>query len=87
MGYKIKHYGSKSIALNYRLNIEGIVIETCIGIICTIFAISGYKSEMILLFLPTAIVAVTCFLLVLHSLYLYVSSIFVRKSPEIVGRK
>jgi hypothetical protein len=45
-----------------------------VGIICGGFSYVGYQAELILLFIPTGLVAVMCLLSIIYSVYLFIHS-------------
>ncbi|WP_246601244.1 hypothetical protein [Alteromonas antoniana] len=64
---KINHY-ARPIDSDYSLPWESLLIEGAICIICSVMAIAGYKSGVVLMFAPAGFVAVICGLLVIYTL-------------------
>ncbi|MCF6457382.1 hypothetical protein [Pseudoalteromonas sp. MMG024] len=73
MGLKVNIYSAKTTSSSYSLDIETLSIEFAIGIICTVIAIAGYQSQLLLIFIPFLIIAVACFSLISYNLYQYFS--------------
>lgn len=73
LGLKVNIYSAKTTSSSYSLDIETLSIEFAIGIICTVIAIAGYQSQLLLIFIPFLIIAVACFSLISYNLYQYFS--------------
>ncbi len=74
MGFKFNHYAAKTIEPKYMMDIELFAMELLFAIISTIFSIGGFKAQVPQLAFPCAIVAVTCYALIIYSIYLFISS-------------
>jgi hypothetical protein len=72
VAYKFKHY-ARPVDNNARNNFEGLLIELSIGLICAGFAYFTY-NEIVVLFISTALIAVVCFLLTIHNIYLMIQN-------------
>lgn len=70
MGYKVRHYAANTPGGNHKLNIEAIILELSFGAIAAVFAFGGWEAGMVLLAIPCTFVALACFYLVVHSVYL-----------------
>lgn len=64
---KINHY-ARPIDSDYSLPWESLLIEGAICIICSVMAVAGYQSDVVLMFAPAGIVAAICALLVIYTL-------------------
>ncbi len=64
---KINHYAGP-IDRDYSLPWESLLIEGAICIICSVMAIAGYKSGVVLMFAPAGFVAAICALLVIYTM-------------------
>ncbi len=64
---KINHY-ARPIDTDYALPWESLLIEGAICIICSVMAVTGYQSGVVLMFAPAAVVAGICGLLVIYTL-------------------
>jgi hypothetical protein len=82
MGIKVNHYAAKTIVLNTQFNSEAFIIELFVGIVLTIMAIGGYKSGLLLLWLPCGIIAAACFFAVLYSTYRFMSDKITNKNKN-----
>lgn len=71
MGFKVNHYAAKTIQRSYTMQLETVLIELVIGIICSVIAVAGYKAAVWLIFLPSLIISIVCFLLIVTSLYFW----------------
>ncbi|ALS99956.1 hypothetical protein [Lacimicrobium alkaliphilum] len=72
MSYKVNHYAAKTTKPAYMLNIEMFALEAIFGVITTIFSIGGFKAQVPQLAFPCAIVALVCWGLIAHSIYLLI---------------
>ncbi|WP_462179327.1 hypothetical protein [Pseudoalteromonas gelatinilytica] len=61
MGFKVKHYATKTVAANSSLEWELILTELIIGSLCAAFAKVGYDATMLLIFIPNLVIALVCF--------------------------
>ena len=61
MGFKVKHYATKTVAANSSLEWELILTELIIGSLCAAFAKVGYDASMLLIFIPNLVIALVCF--------------------------
>jgi ABC-type polysaccharide/polyol phosphate export permease len=68
MGFKVNFF-ARPIDSNYRLAWESFLIEFSLFVICTIMAIYGWNNGSLLMAVPAAVVAVSCFGLVIYSLF------------------
>ena len=73
LGLKVNMYSAKTTSSSYTLDIETLSIEFAIGTICTVIAIAGYQSQLLLIFIPFLIIAIACFSLILYNIYQYFS--------------
>ena len=67
MPFKVKHY-AQPINTNVKSATEAAVIEFAIGCICAVFAYFT-RDIIIQLYISMTILAVACFLLTLHNIY------------------
>ncbi|WP_105174960.1 hypothetical protein [Pseudoalteromonas sp. T1lg122] len=61
MGFKVKHYATKTVAANSSLEWELILTELIIGSLCAAFAKVSYDATMLLIFIPNLVIALVCF--------------------------
>lgn len=73
MSYKVNMYSAKTTSSVYSLDIETLSIEFVIGSICAVLAVAGYKSQLLLVFVPGLLLAIACFSLISYSIYQYIS--------------
>ncbi|UAA39898.1 hypothetical protein KIH87_05970 [Paraneptunicella aestuarii] len=63
----------------YPLNIEAFALEAIIGVISAIFAVGGFHAQIPQIAIPCAVVAIACWGLVIHSIYMVFRSRRARK--------
>ncbi|TRX56834.1 hypothetical protein [Thalassomonas sp. M1454] len=68
---KMKHYAQPNDHLT-GFRFDNFLLEIFAGIICSVFAVAGYKAGILLLFIPTGLVALICIVLVIHTIYSFV---------------
>lgn len=71
MPIKVKHYAAKTISANNSLEWELLLSEFLVGSICGVLAYMGFKASVLLIFIPNLIISVSCFLMIIFSVFLY----------------
>ena len=66
---KVKHYGARTININYAIDWEQFITEIFIAFLLAVFAYMGYAGKMPLLLFPCAIGSGVCFFISLRTLY------------------
>lgn len=66
--------GGRHLKVNHIKHDSGFVfdsffLEVAGAMVCTVFAIMGYHAQLVLLFVPTGLVALGCYCLIIHALY------------------
>ncbi|MEP0355999.1 MAG: hypothetical protein ABJH06_01815 [Paraglaciecola sp.] len=82
MSIKVNHYAAKTIEPSYYLNFEALVIEFSVAVILGIMAIGGYNTGLWVVWVPCGAISACCVVLVLYSLYNYVSDKLNRKKVD-----
>ncbi|KZN56573.1 MULTISPECIES: hypothetical protein [Pseudoalteromonas] len=72
MGFKVNHYAAKTISRTHTVDWELISIELIIGVICIVLAVVGFKANMLLIFIPAALISFLCLVGIVYSLYFYI---------------
>jgi len=73
VSYKVNMYSAKTTSSAYSLDIETLTIEFVIGSICAVLALAGYKSQMLLIFIPGLLLSIACFSLISYSIWQYIT--------------
>jgi hypothetical protein len=58
---------------DYQLDWESILIELSLGIICSVMAVYGRNTGMVIMAYPSGLVALMCFGLVAYSLITFIT--------------
>lgn len=72
MSYKFKFF-PRPIESNINTSIEGFILELFVGIICGGFALYGYETGMIIVFIPAGLIALACFFVCSYTAYQFVA--------------
>ncbi len=78
---KLNHY-AKPVDHVSGLSFDNFILEVCICVFCTMFAIGGYKNDIMILFVPNLILAIVCFLLIVHNIYNFFKNRMIIKRQE-----
>ena len=70
MPFRVKHY-AHPIDVGYSVSWETVVIEFFIGVICSAMAYFGWTTGILLMAVPCAFLAFSCFLLVFIQVVLF----------------
>lgn len=70
MSYRVKHY-AQPVNVGHSVSWEAVAIELFIGAICSVMAYFGWTTGVILMAAPCAFVALSCYVLVIVQVFLY----------------
>lgn len=87
MSIKVNHYAAKTIEPTYHLDFETLVIEFSVAVILGIMALGGYNTGLFVVWVPCGIISTCCAVLVLYSLYNYISDKITRKAVAAANSK
>lgn len=68
MGYKVNFF-ARPLNSNYKLAWESFLIEFSLFVICSVMALYGFKNGSLLMAVPSAVVAIACFGLVVYAVF------------------
>ncbi len=77
----LNHYAKPVDHVN-GLSFDNFILEVCICIFCSMFAVGGYKNDILILFAPNLILAIVCFLLVVINIYSFFKHRMIIKRQE-----
>ena len=72
MGFRFDFF-TRPIDSDYQLDWESILIELSLGIICSVMAVYGWNTGMVMMAYPSGLVALMCFGLVAYSLITFIT--------------